>query len=161
MRLTTFSDYTLRVLMYLALHPNRFVTIPEIATAFGVSTNHLMKVVQQLAASGDVVTLRGPHGGMRLGRPADAIHVGGVIRASEPDMALAPCSECIIQPACGLTGVLDQAIAAFMAVLDAYTVADLVGREDALVKLLVRSSREGVSTGSGEGHGADSLLDQH
>ena len=128
MRLTTFSDYTLRVLMYLALHPNRFVTIPEIAVAFGVSTNHLMKVVQQLAASGDVVTLRGPHGGLRLGRPADAISVGSVIRASEPDMALAPCSECIIQPACGLTGALDQAIAAFMAVLDAYTVADLVGR---------------------------------
>jgi hypothetical protein len=65
MRLTTFSDYTLRVLMYLALHPNRFVTIPEIAVSFGVSTNHLMKVVQQLAATGDVVTLRGPHGGLR------------------------------------------------------------------------------------------------
>jgi Rrf2 family transcriptional regulator, nitric oxide-sensitive transcriptional repressor len=153
MRLTTFSDYTLRVLMYLALHPNRFVTIPEIAAAFGVSTNHLMKVVQQLAASGDVVTLRGPHGGLRLGRPADVIHVGSVIRASEPDMALAPCSECIIQPACGLTGVLDQAIAAFMAVLDAYTVADLVGRRETLVELLGRPSGGVASTSCGEKRG--------
>ncbi len=150
MRLTTFSDYTLRVLIYLALHQNRFVTIPEIAVAFGVSANHLMKVVQQLAASGDVVTLRGPHGGLRLGRPADAIYVGSVIRAAEPDMALAPCSECIIQPACGLTGVLDQAIAAFMAVLDAYTVADLVGRRDTLVELLRQPSGGGASTGWGD-----------
>ncbi len=146
MRLTTFSDYTLRVLMYLALHPDRFVTIPEIAVAFGVSNNHLMKVVQRLAASGDVVTLRGPHGGLRLGRPANAIHIGSVIRASEPDMALAPCSECIIHPACGLTGVLDQAVAAFMAVLDAYTVADLVGRRGPLVELLERPSGGGPST---------------
>jgi Rrf2 family transcriptional regulator, nitric oxide-sensitive transcriptional repressor len=153
MRLTTFSDYTLRVLMYLALHPNRFVTIPEIAAAFGVSANHLMKVVQQLAASGDVVTLRGPHGGLRLGRPPDAIHVGSVIRASESDMALAPCSECIIQPACGLTGVLDQAIAAFMAVLDAYTVADLVGRRETLVELLGRPSGGVASISSGEKRG--------
>jgi Rrf2 family nitric oxide-sensitive transcriptional repressor len=145
MRLTTFSDYTLRVLMYLAVHPDRFVTIPEIALAFGVSTNHLMKVVQQLAASGDVATLRGPHGGLRLGRPADAIQVGSVIRASEPDLVLAPCSECMIQPACGLTSVLDQAIAAFMAVLDGYTVADLVGRRDALVELLGRPSGGGAS----------------
>ncbi len=149
MRLTTFSDYTLRVLMYLALHPNRFVTIPEIAVAFGVSTNHLMKVVQQLAAAGDVVTLRGPHGGLRLGRPANAISVGSVIRASEPDMALTPCSECIIQPACGLTGALDQALAAFMAVLDAYTVADLVGRRNTLVELLGRPLGGGDSTGGG------------
>jgi Rrf2 family transcriptional regulator, nitric oxide-sensitive transcriptional repressor len=144
MRLTTFSDYTLRVLMYLALHPNRFVTIPEIAVSFGVSTNHLMKVVQQLAATGDVVTLRGPHGGSRLGRPANEISVGSVIRASEPDMELTPCAECIIQPACGLTGALDQAIAAFMAVLDAYTVADLVRQRDALVGLLGRSSGGGA-----------------
>jgi Rrf2 family transcriptional regulator, nitric oxide-sensitive transcriptional repressor len=150
MRLTTFSDYTLRVLMYLALHPSRFVTIPEIALAFGVSTNHLMKVVQQLAAAGDVVTLRGPHGGLRLGRPANAISVGSVIRASEPDMALTPCPECVIQPACGLTGVLDQALAAFMAVLDAYTVADLVGRRNTLVELLGRPLGGGDLIGGGE-----------
>jgi Rrf2 family transcriptional regulator, nitric oxide-sensitive transcriptional repressor len=145
MRLTTFTDYTLRVLMYLALHPNRFVTIPEIATAFGVSTNHLMKVVQQLAASGDVLTLRGPHGGLRLGRPADAIQIGNIVRASEPDMALAPCPECCIQPACGLTTVLDQAIAAFMAVLDSCTVADLVSRRDQLREILGRPPGSGAS----------------
>jgi Rrf2 family transcriptional regulator, nitric oxide-sensitive transcriptional repressor len=138
MRLTTFTDYTLRVLMYLALHPSRYVTIPEIAKAFGVSTNHLMKVVQQLAASGDVATLRGPHGGLRLGRSANAIQVGSIVRASEPDMALAPCQECIIQPACGLTTALDQATAAFMAVLDRYTVADLVSRRDQMMDILGR-----------------------
>ena len=75
MRLTAFSDYALRVLMYLALHPDRFVSIPEIATAFGISANHLMKVVQHLGASGDVLTLRGPRGGLRLARPAEAIRI--------------------------------------------------------------------------------------
>ena len=68
MRLTTFSDYTLRTLMYLALHPDRFVTIAEIAAAYRISSNHLMKVAQHLAASGDVMTLRGQHGGLRLAR---------------------------------------------------------------------------------------------
>jgi Rrf2 family transcriptional regulator, nitric oxide-sensitive transcriptional repressor len=90
---------------------------------------------------------------LQLGRPADAIHVGSVIRAAEPDMPLAPCSECIIQPACGLTGVLDQAIAAFMAVLDAHTVADLVGRRDTLVELLGRPSVGGASTSCREERG--------
>jgi Rrf2 family transcriptional regulator, nitric oxide-sensitive transcriptional repressor len=149
MRLTTFSDYTLRVLMYLALHPDRFATIPEIAEAFGVSVNHLMKVVQRLAASGDVETLRGPRGGLRLSRPAQAIRVGSVIRAAEPDMALAPCAGCIIQTECTLSEVLDQAVAAFMAVLDKYTVADLVARQEALRGLLGRQFGGGGSTASG------------
>jgi Rrf2 family transcriptional regulator, nitric oxide-sensitive transcriptional repressor len=138
MRLTTFSDYTLRVLMYLALHPDRFVTIPEIAAAFGISANHLMKVVQHLGASGDVLTLRGPRGGLRLARPAGAISVGNVVRGTEPEMALVPCAACTIQPGCVLTGVLDQAMSAFMAVLDGCTVADLVAPHRALVGLLER-----------------------
>lgn len=150
MRLTTFSDYTLRVLMYLALHPDRFVTIPEIAAAFGVSGNHLMKVVQRLAARGDVQTLRGPRGGLRLARPAEAICVGNVIRATEPEMALAPCAECVIQPQCTLSEVLDQAVAAFMAVLDGCTVADLVARRAALLPLLVRPLSGGGSAACGQ-----------
>jgi Rrf2 family transcriptional regulator, nitric oxide-sensitive transcriptional repressor len=136
--------------MYLALHPDRFVTIPEIAAAFGVSVNHLMKVVQRLAASGDVETLRGPRGGLRLLRPAEAIRVGSVIRVTEPDMALAPCTECVIRPECNLSEVLDQAVAAFMAVLDKYTVADLVARQEALLGLLGRQFGGGGSTASGE-----------
>ncbi|WP_428492732.1 Rrf2 family transcriptional regulator [Rhodopila sp.] len=138
MRLTLFSDYTLRTLMYLALHPDRFVTIAEIAAAYRISSNHLMKVVQQLAASGEVLTLRGQHGGLRLGRPASEIRVGEIIRRTEPEMALAPCAECVIQPGCLLPDLLDRAVAAFMAVLDQHTVADLVANPRALTSLLAR-----------------------
>jgi Rrf2 family nitric oxide-sensitive transcriptional repressor len=149
MRLTGFSDYTLRVLMYLALHPDRFVTIPEIADAYGISANHLMKVAQHLAASGNVVTLRGPRGGLRLARPASAIHVGDVIRGTEPDRTLVACAGCAIQPGCALPGVLDKAMAAFMAVLDAYMVADLVASRGVLVGLLERPPAETAGRGKG------------
>jgi Rrf2 family nitric oxide-sensitive transcriptional repressor len=118
MRLTVFSDYALRVLAYLARHPDRFVTIQEIAGHYGVSGNHLMKVVQHLAASGFVLTLRGPRGGLRLARPAQEIRVGDVVRGTEAGLVAMPC---------GTTGVLDRAMAAFMAVLDGCSVADLVG----------------------------------
>ena len=136
MRLTTFSDYSLRVLMYLALHPDRYTSIREIAAAFGISASHLMKVVQHLVAGGDVLTLRGPRGGLRLARPAEAIRVGAVIRTTEPDKALVPCEACVIEPGCALKSVLDQALAAFMAVLDQCSVADLVARREALAGLL-------------------------
>jgi Rrf2 family nitric oxide-sensitive transcriptional repressor len=138
MRLTTFSDYTLRTLMYLALHPDRFVTIAEIALAYRISSNHLMKVAQHLASGGEVVTLRGQHGGLRLARAAAEIRVGAVVRRAEPDMALAPCSECVIQPGCVLPGVLDRAMAAFLAVLDEHTIADLVAAPGALMPLLAQ-----------------------
>jgi Rrf2 family nitric oxide-sensitive transcriptional repressor len=120
MRLTAFTEYALLVLVYLARHPDRFVTIPEIAGAHGISVNHLMKVVQHLAARGDVVTLRGPRGGLRLARPAGVIRVGDVVRASERDLASASCV---------LPEVLERALAAFMAVLDGCTVADMVSSE--------------------------------
>ena len=125
MRLTVFTEYALLVLVYLARHPNRFVTITEIAGAHGISANHLMKVAQHLAARGDVVTLRGPRGGLRLARPAAVIRVGDVVRASERDLALASCV---------LPGPLERAVAAFIAVLDGCTVADLVdeARQDAV-----------------------------
>ncbi len=143
MRLTTFSDYTLRTLMYLALHPDRFVPISEIAVSYQISSNHLMKVAQDLAATGTVITLRGQRGGLRLARPATEIRVGDVIRRTEPDMALAPCSTCIIQPGCALPSLLDRALAAFMAVLDNHSVADLVTNPNALTSLLQqRSDRE-------------------
>jgi Rrf2 family transcriptional regulator, nitric oxide-sensitive transcriptional repressor len=136
MRLTVFSDYTLRTLIYLALHPTRFVTIAEIAAAYRISSNHLMKVAQHLAARGDVITLRGQHGGLRLARSAAEIRVGDVVRATEPDSALAPCHECVIQPGCSLSGLLDEALAAFMAILDRRSVADLAASPNALLPLL-------------------------
>jgi Rrf2 family transcriptional regulator, nitric oxide-sensitive transcriptional repressor len=136
MRLTTFSDYTLRILMYLALYPNRFVTIAEIAGAYRISSNHLMKVAQDLASSGAVITLRGQHGGLRLARSAADIRVGDIIRRAEPDMALAPCPTCALHQGCRLQSVLDQALAAFMAVLDEHSVADLVADPATMVPLL-------------------------
>ena len=122
MRLTVFSDYALRVLAYLARHPDRFVTIQEIAGHYGISGNHLMKVAQHLAAGGFVLTLRGPRGGLRLARPAQEIRIGDVVRRTEAGPDAIP----------GVTSaVLEQAMAAFMAVLDGRSVADLV-RGDAL-----------------------------
>ncbi len=124
MRLTVFSDYALRVLAYLARHPDRFVTIGEIAAAYGISGAHLMKVVQHLAASGEVVTLRGPRGGLRLARPPGAIRVGDVVRRTQRDRVRG--AEADDAPVCAVPGVLDRAVAAFMSVLDGCTVADLI-----------------------------------
>lgn len=140
MRLTAFTDYTLRTLIYVALRPDRLVTIAEIAAAYQISSNHLMKVVQHLSQAGEVITLRGQRGGLRLARPPDAINVGAVIRQSEPDMQLVSCfgreTCCAIQSACMLTGVLDEALQAFMAVLDKYTLADLMEHRAVLGALL-------------------------
>ena len=146
MRLTTFSDYTLRTLMYLALHPDRFVTISEIASAFRISSNHLMKVAQDLASSGAVITLRGQRGGLRLARSATDIRIGDVIRRTEPDMALVPCSTCVIQAACLLPNPLDRALAAFMSVLDGHTVADLISNPGTLMPLLDRPRKPSMES---------------
>src|SRR5579883_2399635 len=104
MRLTAFSDFTLRTLMYLALRPNQLCTIDEIASAYGISTHHLTKVVHQAALAGDIATVRGQRGGIRLGRRADAINIGIILRRTEPDFDVVPClgsgSACTIQPAC-------------------------------------------------------------
>ena len=142
MRLTTYTDYTLRVLMYVAARPERLATISEIAGAYGISRNHLMKVVNQLGTWGLLANVRGKGGGMRLGRPAASIVLGKVIRKSEP-MALAPCFQpvdgpCVIRPACNLRHALDEAREAFLAVLDRYTLADLVANRSALTELLER-----------------------
>jgi Rrf2 family nitric oxide-sensitive transcriptional repressor len=129
MRLTTFTDYTLRVLIYLALNPDRFVTITEIAGAYNISANHLMKVTQHLAAGGDIITLRGPRGGLRLARAAEAIRIGDIVRRAEPVTAPLPWGGRMIQSECVLPAVLDRAMAAFMAVLDACSLADLVAAD--------------------------------
>jgi Rrf2 family nitric oxide-sensitive transcriptional repressor len=134
MRLTVFSEYALLVLEFLARHPDRFVTIAEIATIHGISANHLMKVAQHLVASGNVVTLRGPHGGLRLARPAAEIRIGDVIRSTEPKAHRTP-----IQPENTLPALLDQAMQAFMVVLDGCTIANLITPD-------IRSDQPGSTT---------------
>jgi Rrf2 family nitric oxide-sensitive transcriptional repressor len=140
MRLTAFTDYTLRTLIYLAVRPQKLVTIADIAASYDISANHLMKVVHQLAQSGDIVTLRGQHGGLRLARPASEIILGAVIRRTEPDMDIASCFGhgqcCRIQEDCLFAHALGEALQAFLGVLDRYTLADLIERRATLASLL-------------------------
>lgn len=143
MRLTTFSDYTLRVLIYLALDRERLATIPAIAAAYGISENHLMKVVHQLVRAGAVQSLRGKGGGIRLAHAPEDIRLGEVVRASEGSGPVVEClgeekSACCIAPACRLKTILAQAFDAFYAALDEYTLADLMADRVVLEALLSR-----------------------
>lgn len=129
MRLTAYTDYALRVLIRLALQPDRLTTIADIAKAYDISENHLMKVVHQLGVAGLIGTVRGRNGGLRLHKPPAAIGVGEVVRLMEPDMDIVPClnnaSGCVIESACLLKDQLAEARDAFLAALDRYTLADL------------------------------------
>lgn len=145
MRLTRYTDYALRVLLYLAARPEKVCSISEIARAYGISQNHLMKVAHELGKAGYVEGVRGRSGGIRLARPADRISVGAVVRGTEEGFDLADCGNCVIAPACGLTGVLAEALAAFMAVLDRYTLADLLKKRSKMLDLLA-SRLESAST---------------
>jgi Rrf2 family nitric oxide-sensitive transcriptional repressor len=140
MRLTTLSDYSLRVLMFLGASPGRLATIEEIARAYGISENHLMKVVHGLARAGFVETVRGRGGGLRLARPAETITVGAVLRAVEEDFALVECfgtgDTCRITSVCRLKRVLGQALDAYFKVLDEWTLAELVARPKVLLDQL-------------------------
>jgi Rrf2 family transcriptional regulator, nitric oxide-sensitive transcriptional repressor len=139
-RLTSFSDYTLRTLIYLALRPKMLCTIDEISTAYHISNNHLTKVVHQAAKAGELETVRGQGGGMRLAQAASDIVVGSVLRRTEPDLHIAPCfcpgSLCPIQPACLLQEALGEAVAAFLEVLDRVTLVDLIRPKRQLIQLL-------------------------
>lgn len=141
MRLTTFSDYSLRVLMYLGVHDERLATVGEIATAYGISENHLVKVVHHLARRGYIETTRGKGGGMRLARPPGKINVGEVVRGTEESFTLVECfdeatSGCRIDAACVLKGILSRGVAAFLAVLDRHTLADLLAPKPRLARML-------------------------
>lgn len=140
MRLTRFTDYALRSLIFLGLRGEEGGRIREIAEHYGISEHHLTKVIQELARAGFVQTVRGRGGGLRLARPPEAIGVGAVVRALEEDLSLVECfapgSRCVIRRSCGLKGVLGEALEAFLAVLDRYTLADLLGPEAQLRRAL-------------------------
>jgi Rrf2 family nitric oxide-sensitive transcriptional repressor len=144
MRLTRYTDYAMRVLLYVGAQPaERLCPISEIARGYGISQNHLMKVVNDLVNAGYLESVRGRFGGVRLARPAAEINVGAVVRHSEEGFDLVDCGSCIIAPACGLTGALAEALAAFMAVLDGYTLADLLRKRANFAALFGVPEREG------------------
>ena len=141
MRLTVYTDYALRLLMYLAVKDDGLATIAEVAESYGISKNHLMKVAHQLGVAGYVGTVRGRGGGLRLAKPIDAINLGDVVRHTEPDMALVPCfapdsASCAIFSGCALRGALSGARDAFLSALDGHTLADLVRSRAPLRRLL-------------------------
>jgi Rrf2 family transcriptional regulator, nitric oxide-sensitive transcriptional repressor len=136
MRLTKYTDYSIRVLIHVGTSDEELGSIREIAQRFEISQDHLKKVVQDLAAAGFIETVRGRNGGIRLARPAKDINLGSVLRHTEGLNALIECAGCPVSPACGLPPVLAEASAAFAAVFDKYTVADLVRRKPELRRLL-------------------------
>jgi Rrf2 family nitric oxide-sensitive transcriptional repressor len=140
MHLTQFSDYSLRVALYLATHPDRLSSVDEISRDYGISRNHLAKVVQRLAELGVVESVRGRRGGLRLGKAPTELNVGWLVRKTEPHFDLVECFDpetntCPIAPACGLKGALFQAQRAFLAVLDGYTLADFLPHRRELLEL--------------------------
>jgi Rrf2 family nitric oxide-sensitive transcriptional repressor len=140
MRLTMHTDFALRLLMLLAMEPDELHTIEEIARRYDISRNHLMKVTQTLVQAGFLDSLRGRGGGLRLARPAAKIIIGDVVRATEDGFDLVECfdraqNRCLITPACGLRGPLEEALLAFLTVLDSYSLADLVARPGTLRRM--------------------------
>ena len=141
MRLNIQSDYALRLLMHLAVNTDTLCTIAEIASHYRISKNHLMKIAQTLGQEGFIETVRGRSGGLRLARRAELIKIGDVVRRMEGDFDIVDCFQenkrtCLIIPACRLKGVLAEAIKAFLAVLDQYTLKDLVADNPDLRGLL-------------------------
>lgn len=126
MKLTRYTDYAMRVLIHLGSHGDELASIAEIARAYDISQNHLMKVVQDLGHAGFIETVRGRNGGIRLGRPASEINLGALVRHTEAGFDLVDCSTCMIAPACTLPRVLAEATRAFLGVLDHYTLVDLL-----------------------------------
>ncbi len=154
MRLTVYTDYALRLLMYLAVKDDGLATIAEVAESYGISKNHLVKVTHQLGVAGYVGTVRGRSGGLRLAKPPERIGLGEIVSRTEPDMALVPGfkpvdAPCTIRSCCVLRRALDKARLAFIEVLDSYTLRDLVAPRDALRALLVLTApvgRKSVTT---------------
>ncbi len=130
MRLTLYTDYSLRVLLYLAYNKDKVVTISELANFYKISRNHLVKVVHELGLNGYILTSRGKHGGIKLARSPEEIVIGDVVRTTEPDFDLLECfnvnsDQCVITNVCNLKSVLFNAKTNFLGELDKYTLADV------------------------------------
>ncbi|HJV59816.1 MAG TPA: Rrf2 family transcriptional regulator [Albitalea sp.] len=150
MRLAEYTDYTLRVLMYCVSHRDRLVTIAELAEHYGVSKNHLMKIVNDLARQGLIETTRGRGGGLRLLKEPDAIRVGDVVRGAETDFRLVECFDgrtntCTLTPSCRLKQVFDNALRAYFKELDAATLSDIAFTPRAAAIAMPKPSRAGAA----------------
>lgn len=141
MKLTAFTDYSFRVLIYLGLQEDRLVTVHEIAEHYDISKNHLMKIIQLLSKQGIIQTVRGKSGGVRLALSPSEIRVGTVVRQVERDMAVVQClgplsEKCSIDGACALKSYFTEATAAFLSVLDRYTLEDVLSNRVSLSRAL-------------------------
>ncbi|NJP37837.1 Rrf2 family transcriptional regulator [Alkalicoccus luteus] len=145
MHLTQYTDFSLRVLMYTAVRPSgRLSQIKDISEAYGISKNHLMKVVYRLGKLGYIETIRGRNGGIRLALEPQDINIGEVVRHTEDNFHMVECfnsetNTCPITPACKLQFALSDALAAYLDVLDQYTLEDITDNRDALAALLKQS----------------------
>ncbi len=132
MRLTLYTDYSLRVLIYVATKPkDELSNIKEIAESYGISKNHLMKVTHELGKMGVIETIRGRNGGIKLAKDPTEVNIGRLVRKTEEDFHLVECfdskhNQCVITPVCGLKHVLSKALQAYLSVLDEYTLNDLI-----------------------------------
>jgi len=147
MQLTLFSDYSLRILLYLTAHRGRRVALREISGSYGISQHHLVKVVQRLIEEGWVESVRGRGGGLSLARQPHEINVAAVVRVTEPNLNLVECFDsrtntCPIDAACGLKKVLMRAQDAFFTELEQYSLADFAPRAPSLIKLWQRKLNE-------------------
>jgi Rrf2 family transcriptional regulator, nitric oxide-sensitive transcriptional repressor len=166
MRLTDYTDYSLRVMLYLAVRGKGLATIQDISDAYGISKNHLMKVVQRLGELGWVETVRGRNGGLRLFERSGALTVGEVVRATESDFALVGCfpderggqRHCVIESHCRLKGVLERARHAFLAELDRHTIGELAAHPGPLAALLGMRPVIPIVPGEALASSADSSL---
>ncbi|MFI2810496.1 MULTISPECIES: Rrf2 family transcriptional regulator [unclassified Microbulbifer] len=131
MNITRYTDYSLRILIYLAVHREGLCTISEIADSYGISKNHLMKIVQELNARGYIQAVRGKNGGLRLKQEPVEINIGKLVRETEDESRMVECfgsnNQCVITPACQLKVILGRALESFFATLEEYTLEDLVG----------------------------------
>jgi Rrf2 family nitric oxide-sensitive transcriptional repressor len=140
MQLTYFSDYALRLVLFLAAHPERVVSVQEVSRAYDVSPHHMVKVARLLVGRGVVVSERGRRGGLRLKIPAEKLTIGALVRLTEPHFNIVECFDrtgntCPIAPACGMKGVFQQARDSFLHVLDEHTIAEFLPRAPVLMKL--------------------------
>ncbi|MGG0176694.1 RrF2 family transcriptional regulator [Gottfriedia acidiceleris] len=138
MRLTTYSDYSLRVLIFLSSEPSeKLVNIKDIAEAYDISKNHLMKIIYNLGKMGYIETIRGRNGGIRLAKLPSEINIGEIIRKTEEDFNIVECFEhgntCVITPVCSLKHIFNNALEQFLQVLDQYTLDDIV-KNNAMLK---------------------------